>query len=142
MTAQSMWDPAQYEKFLHERSLPFFDLLALVRRDPEMRVADLGCGTGELTSRLHEGLKARETLAIDSSASMLDKSKPFEKNGLHFERMNIEEWVPDGEFDLIFSNAALHFVSGHDELIRRFATPGRWKSPSLRGVAWAENRSR
>ena len=43
------WDPAQYDKFQREREQPFFDLLALIRPAPAMRVVDLGCGTGKLT---------------------------------------------------------------------------------------------
>src|SRR5207249_11037209 len=38
------WDPQQYEKFKRERDQPFWDLLSLVRAQPGMRVADLGCG--------------------------------------------------------------------------------------------------
>src|SRR5580700_9159808 len=71
--APSPWDPEQYERFKAERSRPFFDLLALVRPRPGMRVVDLGCGTGELTTELHTRLGARETVGIDSSETMLAK---------------------------------------------------------------------
>jgi trans-aconitate 2-methyltransferase len=117
------WDPAQYEKFLHQRSLPFFDLLALVRKRPGMRVADLGCGTGEWTARLHEELGARDTLGIDRSESMLAKSAPFVKAagpGLRIEKGEVEAWRPDGPLDLVFSNAVLHFVPGQPELFARW----------------------
>ena len=35
------WNPAQYEKFRREREQPFFDLMAMIRPSPEMRVVDL-----------------------------------------------------------------------------------------------------
>ena len=60
------WNPAQYERFRDERARPFFDLLDLVQPRPEMRVVDLGCGTGELTRELHRRLSARETIGIDN----------------------------------------------------------------------------
>src|ERR1700690_2711917 len=112
----SKWDPAQYERFKAERSRPFFDLLALVRPRPGMRVVDLGCGTGELTSELHTKLGARETVGIDSSETMLAKASAFAAPGLRFERGEIEGWQPDAPFDLIFSNAALHWVEGQRAL--------------------------
>ena len=121
MTADS-WDPGQYAKFLRERSAPFFDLLDLVEPRPGMRVLDLGCGTGELTRQLHERLGARETLGIDRSAKMLEKSAAFAAPGLRFEKGSIEELVPDAPFDLVFSNAALHFVEGHEALWSRLAS--------------------
>lgn len=116
------WDPGQYAKFLRERSAPFFDLLDLVEPRPSMRVVDLGCGTGELTRQLHEKLGARETLGLDRSAKMLEKSAAFAAPGLRFEMGKVEEFVPDAPFDLVFSNAALHFVAGHETLWPRLAS--------------------
>ena len=40
---------------------------------------------------------------------------------MRFERGDIAEWRADGEFDLVFSNAALHWVEGHEELWSRLA---------------------
>jgi trans-aconitate 2-methyltransferase len=121
MTADA-WDPAQYTKFLRERSAPFFDLLDLVEPRSAMRVLDLGCGTGELTRQLHERLGARETLGLDRSAKMLEKSAAFAAPGLGFERGTVEDFAPDAPFDLVFSNAALHFVGGHEALWPRLAS--------------------
>jgi trans-aconitate 2-methyltransferase len=118
----SRWDPAQYERFKAERSRPFFDLLALVRARPGMRVVDLGCGTGELTSELHARLGAKETLGIDSSETMLAKAGELRKVGLRFERGRIEEWNPESPVDLVFSNAALHWVEGHHALFARLSS--------------------
>src|SRR6202171_3298896 len=105
-----MWSPEQYERFKDERSLSFWDLVALVEHRPRMRVVDLGCGTGELTRELHEQLHAEETLGIDSSETMLLKGSAFGNELLRFEQGNIEAFVTDRPYDLIFSNAALHWV--------------------------------
>ena len=75
------WNPAQYDRFRAERQQPFFDLLGLVRPQPEMRVVDLGCGTGELTSALHRRLGARETLGLDSSDAMIARSDAYAESG-------------------------------------------------------------
>jgi trans-aconitate 2-methyltransferase len=111
------WSPAQYERFRTERAQPFWDLAALVDARPGMRIADLGCGTGELTAQLHQKLQARETLGVDSSAAMLAKTPQVA--GLRFEQGDIGEFDPPEKLDLIFSNAALHWVPDHVGLLRR-----------------------
>ncbi len=121
-----MWNPDQYEKFKDERKQPFRDPVALIEHRPHMRVVDLGCGTGELTRELHDQLHAEETLGIDSSETMLLKSSAFGNELLRFEQGNIEAFVTDRPYDLIFSNAALHWVPDHEALFRRltsFLTP-------------------
>ena len=112
------WDPGQYERFRDERSRPFYDLAALVQPSPGMRVVDLGCGTGELTAWLHSELQAIETVGIDSSDPMLAKAEANTRPGLSFVREDIRvapQRYPEG-FDLVFSNAALQWVTGHDTL--------------------------
>ena len=117
----STWSPDQYEKFKSERAQPFRDLLALIEHRPRMRVVDFGCGTGELTRELHEHLHADETLGIDSSETMLLKSASFGTEILRFERGDIEGFVTDRPYDLVFSNAALHWVEDHERLFARLA---------------------
>lgn len=121
MTVDS-WDPGLYAKFLRERSTPFFDLLDLIETRPGMRAIDLGCGTGELTRQLHERLGCRETVGLDRSRKMLEKSAVFAGPGLRFEAGTVETFAPDGPCDLVFSNAALHFVEGHEALWPRLAS--------------------
>ena len=117
--ATSPWNPDQYARFRSERSQPFYDLLALVQRKPGMRVADLGCGTGELTQVVHRELLAGETVGIDSSESMLARSAAFAGDGLRFEHADIQQWDWQKPFDLVFSNAAMHWLPDHDALLAR-----------------------
>lgn len=117
-----MWNPEQYERFKSERRQPFDDLVALIQKRPHMRIADLGCGTGELTCELHEHLAAEETLGIDNSETMLLKTRVFGTDVLRFERGDIEAYVADHPFDLIFSNAALQWVPNHESLLHRLAS--------------------
>jgi trans-aconitate 2-methyltransferase len=117
------WNPAQYGKFEREREQPFHDLLAMVRPAADMRVVDLGCGTGKLTRELHTQLRARETIGIDRSARMLEKAAGNGlPPGLRFQVGDIESF-PGGasNYDLVFSNAALHWVEDHEALFARLA---------------------
>lgn len=111
------WNPEQYEKFKAQRKEPFYDLLKLIRVKPKLKVIDLGCGTGELTRELADFLPDSEVLGIDSSAEMLSKAAPFARDNLHFQQMNIEDAA--GEYDLVFSHAAIQWVDHHETLIPR-----------------------
>ncbi|HEX7149976.1 MAG TPA: methyltransferase domain-containing protein [Thermoanaerobaculia bacterium] len=116
------WSPEQYEKFKAERRQPFLDLLSLIERRPRMHVVDFGCGTGELTKELHEQLAAVETLGIDDSETMLLKAGHFGGEMLHFAKGDIEAFVTDRPYDLVFSNAALHWVADHEKLFPKLTS--------------------
>jgi trans-aconitate 2-methyltransferase len=109
------WDPKQYHKFQAERSAPFFDLLALVEVRPGLKVVDLGCGTGELTRHLADTLPDSEVTGLDASAQMLEKAASLTGGNLRFERGDQAQL--SGEWDLIFSNAALQWSEEHEKLI-------------------------
>jgi trans-aconitate 2-methyltransferase len=111
------WDPAQYHKFTAERFAPFDDLFALISVREGLRVVDLGCGTGELTRRLADRLPGGTVLGIDSSSAMLERAQGEARPGLAFSLGTIEE--AQGEWDLVFSHAALHWVGDHRALIPR-----------------------
>ena len=109
------WNPERYLQFKEQRSAPFDDLLKLVNVRPNLKVVDLGCGTGELTRRLADSLAYSEVLGIDSSAEMLKSSQTWMRSGLRFELGDQTHLT--GSYDLIFSNAALHWTERHEELI-------------------------
>lgn len=117
--AADVWSPDRYARFRDERSKPFFDLLALVKPRPAMRVVDLGCGTGELTQAMHRQLGASDTLGLDNSDAMLAGSAQFAGEGLRFERGDLAAFEPAESYDLVFSNAAIQWVSGHLDLLCR-----------------------
>ena len=111
------WNPEQYHKFQAERSAPFYDLLALVEIHSNLKVVDLGCGTGELTRELADRLPDSRVTGLDSSPQMLKKAVLVQRPGLIFElgdqASRMENW------DLIFSNAALQWSKNHPDLIPR-----------------------
>lgn len=118
---EGAWNPDQYQRFRAERSKPFFDLLAMVAPCPGGQVADLGCGTGELTTALHRHTGAAGTVGIDNSETMLARSAPYAGGGIRFELAGIAAFEPRGPLDVVFSNAALHWIRGHRELFGRLA---------------------
>jgi trans-aconitate 2-methyltransferase len=119
-TDRDVWDPDRYARFADERRAPFLDLLATVEPRPGMRIVDLGCGSGELTRLAHERLGARETVGVDASAAMLERAAAHAGGGLTFRQGDLAA-VDDGPYDLVLSNAALHWVPDHAALLPRLA---------------------
>lgn len=108
------WNPEQYNKFQSERAAAFFDLLGLVKVRPDLEVVDLGCGTGELTRHLADTLPGSQVLGLDRSSAMLASSSRYVRPGLRFEEGDISQL--EGQYDLIFSNAALQWLDNHTRL--------------------------
>lgn len=109
------WDPERYGRFEQERAAPFLDLMALMKVREGMRVVDLGCGPGSLTLRLADALPGSDVLGVDSSPEMLARAEALARPGLRFEPGSLE--AVTGEFDLVFSHAAIHWVEGHERLL-------------------------
>jgi trans-aconitate 2-methyltransferase len=111
------WNPDQYHKFQTARFAPFEDVAALITVREGLRAVDLGCGTGELTRKLADKLPGSEVLGLDNSPEMLERAAKFAGNGLRFEQGSVEDFAADAsEWDLIFSNAALHWIPDHHKL--------------------------
>ncbi len=111
------WDPSCYNKFRKQRMEPLRDLLKLVKRREGIDVIDLGCGTGEITEKLLKKLPGSSVLGVDTSEEMLKIAKERERPGLSFKLCSLDEI--EGKWDLIFSNAALHWVDKHHELVAK-----------------------
>jgi trans-aconitate 2-methyltransferase len=111
------WSPERYHQFQADRFAPFDDLLALVKIREGMKVVDLGCGTGELTRRLADKLARSEVVGVDSSPEMLEHARGQARDGLRFEHGSIEN--VEGQWDIVFSHAAIHWVDDHRALIPR-----------------------
>ncbi|HAV76918.1 MAG TPA: trans-aconitate methyltransferase [Anaerolineae bacterium] len=109
------WNPDLYQKFQAQRSAPFYDLLALVDVRPNLKVVDLGCGTGNLTRELADALPNSHVTGLDSSPQMLEKAASYRASNLVFQQG--DQSTLKGDWDLIFSNAALHWSENHTELI-------------------------
>jgi trans-aconitate 2-methyltransferase len=118
------WDPAQYGLFEAARARPGHDLIAALPPSKPATVVDLGCGAGKLTMALANRWSAAEVAGIDSSSSMLGRAALLDAR-VAWELGDIRHWTPKAPVDLLFSNAALQWVEGHEALFPRL----------LRGVA-------
>ena len=82
------------------------------------RVLDLGCGDGSITAQIAALLPEGEVLGIDASEGMITAALPKELHNLNYRRLDINALDFDAEFDVVFSNATLHWVKEHKRLLR------------------------
>lgn len=109
------WDPAQYLAFSDHRLQPALDLMARIAVADPARIHDLGCGPGNVTALLARRWPAAAITGIDSSAEMLDRAAT-DFPDISWQQADIGQWQPEAPADLIFSNAALHWLRDHDRL--------------------------
>lgn len=81
------------------------------------RVLDLGCGDGALTVQLAELLPQGEVVGIDASQGMINAALPKVRPNVRFLLMDINDLDFGDEFDVVLSNAALHWVKDHGRLL-------------------------
>lgn len=81
-------------------------------------VLDLGCGDGTLTQQLANLLPEGTVLGIDASQGMIDVALTREQDNLHFRRIDINYMDFNNQFDVVFSNATLHWVKDHRRLLQ------------------------
>jgi trans-aconitate 2-methyltransferase len=143
------WDPAQYLRHADHRARPFTDLLARVPGLPtdSPRIADLGCGPGNITTLLAERWPTARITGYDNSPEMLTRAHghagPTPGGGrLDFAHADVRTWAPEEPYDLIVSNATLQWIPGHCERFGEwtaglkpggtfaFQVPGNFGAPS------------
>ncbi|KJY46504.1 MULTISPECIES: trans-aconitate 2-methyltransferase [unclassified Streptomyces] len=119
--AAPTWDPQQYLRHAGHRTRPFLDLL---NRIPELptrpaRIADLGCGPGNVTALLAERWPEAHITGFDLSPEMLRRAtdeyagRTTGGGSLDFRHGDLASWHPEEPYDLIVSNAALQWVPSH-----------------------------
>lgn len=138
-----VWDPDQYSLYSDERGRPFGDLVRRIGASSPSYVVDLGCGTGALTAMLLERWPQARVLGIDSSPQMLDvAARHALPPQLTFRLDDVTTWRPHRPVDVVVSNAVLHWIPDHLDLLPRlvetlapqgwlaFGVPGNFDSPT------------
>ena len=110
------WNPDLYLKFKKERTQPAIDLVNRIEIDNPGRIVDIGCGPGNSTDVLRSKWSNAKIVGIDSSPQMIKKAKKNYPDG-HWQVCDAREMKNYGEFDLVFSNAALQWIPDHEKLI-------------------------
>ena len=116
MTAKDIWDAKTYLQFEDERLRPALDLIARIPHEAPKLVVDLGCGAGNALPVLAARFPGARVMGVDGSAAMLAKAAAA---GFETAQAEISTWAPAAPVDVIFSNAALQWLDGHEALFPR-----------------------
>ncbi|MCU0802675.1 MAG: methyltransferase domain-containing protein [Rhodobacteraceae bacterium] len=115
------WDQPRYAAYRDVRLRPALDLLARVPADlPPGDVVDLGCGDGAVAAALAAQFAGRRITGVDAATTMLAQARLA---GVYDQLLqaDIAAWQAVAPPALIFSNAALHWLSDHDTVLPRLA---------------------
>ncbi|MBB2988660.1 trans-aconitate 2-methyltransferase [Mycolicibacterium iranicum] len=138
-----MWNPEVYLTYADHRGRPYYDLLSRVDARAPRRIVDLGCGPGNLTETLTVRWPDAAVEAWDSSSEMVSAAR---ERGVDAHVGDVREWTPQPDTDVLVSNATLHWVPEHADLLVRWAgqlaagswiafqVPGNFEAPSHQSV--------
>lgn len=118
--SKSEWDPGAYGRFRDLRLRPAIDLMQAIRGWSGGDIVDLGCGSGVMGEPLRGHFSAERVLGVDSSPAMLKKARGTGSYDALFEA-DIETWEPPEKVGMIYSNAVLHWLADHADLMPRLA---------------------
>jgi trans-aconitate 2-methyltransferase len=107
-----VWDPQQYLKFSGHRLRPAVDLLMRVPDFAVRTVADLGAGAGNVSKLLKDRWPAATVTGVEGSAEMVGAGKKAAPE-IEWLQQDLASWRPVHSYDLIYSNATLHWLSDH-----------------------------
>jgi len=112
------WNPQQYLKFSGHRLRPAVDLLMRIPEFPVRRVADLGAGAGNVTRLLRERWPDAVVVGVEGSAEMVAAGRKAAPD-VEWLQQDLGSWRPAQTYDVVYSNAALHWLGDHETLFPR-----------------------
>lgn len=117
------WNPDEYEHNSTAQKKWGGELIRKLALAGNERVLDIGCGDGALTSVIASLLPSGEVTGIDLSGDMIAHARfrypASEYPNCHFISIDVREMTFECEFDLAFSNAALHWVPEQGQVLER-----------------------
>jgi len=112
------FDGTKYEKASGHQKEWGTRLIAELDLQGTERILDLGCGDGTLSAQIADLVPHGEVVGIDASCGMIEAARPKERKNLRFLVMDINELNYAEQFDVVFSNATLHWIKDHQRLLR------------------------
>ena len=108
------WNAKDYAKNSQNQFQWAKELIPKLKLHGDEALLDIGCGDGKITAEIARCLPNGRAVGVDSSEKMINLAKTtFPRKdcpNLSFQVMDARKLTFQGEFDVAFSNAALHWV--------------------------------
>jgi trans-aconitate 2-methyltransferase len=116
------WNPYDYSTSSSAQLKWAKELMVKFNLKGSENILDIGCGDGKITAEISRYIPKGIVVGIDSSKDMIDyASAKFQNSGfpnLKFYKMDARSFVLKEKFDLVFSNATLHWLSDHFSVLK------------------------
>jgi len=112
------FDAEKYKKASAHQKEWGTKLISELNLADDERILDLGCGDGGITAQLAELVPDGLVTGVDASQSMIDLAgKTHKAQNLRFVLRDINEIDFENEYDIVISNATLHWIKDHNKLL-------------------------
>lgn len=115
------WDSRDYELHSGEQQRWARELIEKLALAGKEELLDIGCGDGKVTAEIAGLLNGGRVLGIDNSESMIElatrRYPPKDHPNLVFTLLDAVDLSLAPTFDVVFSNAALHWVKDHRPVV-------------------------
>lgn len=116
------WDPELYSTSSSPQRSWGLELLSKLHLKGNEKILDLGCGDGSLSAEIARKLPGGSVLGIDLSEAMIIFARKYHPQenfpNLTFIQMDAKDLNFDSEFDVVFSNAAIHWMKDHESVLK------------------------
>ena len=116
------WDAREYEKNSQGQQKWARELIEKISLKGTDNVLDLGCGDGKVTADISKIVSEGSIIGVDNSAEMIKLAKERYSEAIYpnlsFQEMDVGNLQFNDRFEIIFSNAVLHWVKDQKAVIK------------------------
>jgi len=97
-------------------------VLPLLEKNNELKILDIGCGTGQLIKEISDHCNKVNYLGIDVAENMIEVAKKNNKGkNVKFKTSSIESFESNDKYDIIICTHAFPYFPNKQEMIKKMA---------------------